>query len=463
MRKVRLLVVDDEPDIVDIEREVLEDHGYEVLTATSAVAARRLLAERFFDLLILDERIKGSSGTELFAESRLRYPGIGAIFVTGYADLDCAVRALRAGALDLLLKPIDKQALLASVSRALQESQLSREGRFFWHEAQEKSEFSEIVGDSHALREVLNVVRQVIPTSVPVLLQGESGTGKELVARAIHFQGPRKNKPFIPVNAGAIPASLMEATLFGHRRGSFTDAREDRPGLFEVARGGTVFLDEVGEMTPEVQVRLLRVLQERTVVRVGDTVEIPVDTRVIAATNRNLRVEVEERRFRDDLFYRLAVVTITLPPLRARPSDTRSLSLHLMDKNRRQLRKEIQGITPEALAKLEAYGWPGNIRELDNVIQRAIIVANTEWITADDILLEGPGRNATTFPDLSDLSFGEAQIRFERKYFADLLARTGGNITKAAKLADIDRTVLHAHLKKIGWYDARGKRDESLK
>jgi DNA-binding NtrC family response regulator len=450
MRKDRLLIVDDEKDVVDIEREILEDQGYEVVTATSAVAARKLLAEQFFDLLVLDERIKGSSGTELFAESRLRYPGIGAIFVTGYADLNCAVRALRAGAIDLLQKPIDRQNLLTSVSRALRESQLSRESRFLWHDAREKTEFQDIVGESEALKDALNIVRQVIPTSAPVLLQGESGTGKELVARAIHFQGPRKNKPFIPVNAGAIPASLMEATLFGHRKGSFTDARENRPGLFEVAHGGTIFLDEVGEMTPEVQIRLLRVLQEKTVVRVGDTVEIPVDTRVIAATNRNLRVEVEERRFRDDLFYRLAVITVTLPALRVRASDIRSLALHLMNKNRNELKKRIEGIAPEALAKLEAYGWPGNIRELDNVIQRAIIVTQGNWITADAILLEGPDRNKKGGLDVADLPFSEAQLCFERKYFADLLARTGGNRTKAAKLAGIERSVLHAHLKKIG-------------
>jgi transcriptional regulator with PAS, ATPase and Fis domain len=246
----------------------------------------------------------------------------------------------------------------------------------------------------------------------------------------------------------------MEATLFGHRKGAFTDAREDRAGLFEIADGGTIFLDEAGEMSPDVQVRLLRVLQEKTIVRVGDTVEIPVDVRIIAATNRNLKQEVEERRFRADLFYRLAVVTVTLPPLRARPSDIRLLALHFIEKNSRQLNRPIDGITPEAIVKLATYSWPGNIRELDNVIQRAIIVAQGPLITTEDLLLDGPSSGRDQVPDLSQVPFSEARIVFERKYFTSLLARTEGNITKAAKLAQIDRTALYAHLKKIGLHES---------
>jgi DNA-binding NtrC family response regulator len=449
MRRVQILIVDDEPDIVDIEREILEDQSYAVSSATSVAQARKLLSERFFDLLVLDEQISSSKGTELLVESRSRYPGIGAIFVTGYADLDCAVRALRAGALDLLQKPVGRDTLLAAVKRALDESQISRESRLRWYDAREKTVFHELLGESVALRTAQSVLKQVIPTAVPLLIEGESGTGKELAARAVHFQGPRKHRSFVPFNTANIPSSLMESILFGYRKGAFTDAREDRPGLFEIANGGTVFLDEVGDMTPEVQVRLLRVLQEKTVTRVGDHAEIPVDARVVAATNRSLKAEVERGRFRSDLYFRLAVVTVTMPPLRARAEDLKILALHLIEKAQRELKKQVRGITPDALAKLGSYGWPGNVRELDNVIQRSIILTTSEWITPDTILLEGPIRDQGDLV-LSESPFSEAQIQFERTYFTNLLAHTAGNITRAARIAKIDRTVLYAHLRKIG-------------
>ncbi len=451
MRAARLLIIDDEPDIVEIEREILEDQSYQVWTATSIAQARKLLSQHFFDLLILDEQISSSKGTELLSESRSRYPGIGAIVVTGYADLECAVRALRAGALDLLQKPIRREALLASVERALDESQLSREARLQWYDSREKTAFQELIGNSAALCSAQEMLKQVIPTEVPVLIEGESGTGKELAARAIHVQGSRKNHPFVPFNTANIPSSLMESTLFGYRKGAFTDAREDRPGFFEVAKGGTVFLDEVADMTPEVQVRLLRVLQEKTVMRVGDNAEIPVDARIVAATNRSLKTEVEEGRFRSDLYFRLAVVTINMPPLRVRDGDIRILTMHLMEKARRDLKKQVRGITPEAIAKLEKYEWPGNVRELDNVIQRAIILTSGEWITPESILLQGPVRDPRKLGNLSELTFEEAEVQFERKYFESLLAQTRGNVTRAAKLAKIDRTVFYAHLKKIGF------------
>lgn len=454
-RKIRLLVVDDEPDAVDIAREILEDCGYEVLTATSGKQARKLIEENFFDLLLLDERMKDTTGSKLLTESKERYPDIGAIFITAYGDLETAVRALHLGALDFLQKPVERDKLIAAVRQALDRSLLTRESRFMRHDVQSKATFKDIIGESPAIKETLNLARQVLPTSAVVLLQGETGTGKDLVARALHFDGPRNGRPFIAFNAALIPQSLIESTLFGHRKGAFTDAKEKRQGYFEAADGGTVFIDEIGELTPDVQVRLLRVLQEKAIVRVGDVAEIPVDVRVIAATNRNLRTEVEEGRFRDDLFYRLSVFTINMPPLRSRGEDVELLAMHLLDKHRKALGKQIERITPEALEKLGRYSWPGNVRELENVIQRAIILATGDAITPELLLLDSDMPPAGALSDLSDLPFKEALLRFEKLYFSNLLKRTAGNKTKAAELAGLHRTVLYEHLEKVGLLNSR--------
>ena len=454
-RKIRLLVVDDEPDLVDIEREILEDCGYDVTTATSGEEARQLIAEYFFDLLILDERMKGMSGSQLLSESKERYPDIGAIFITGHADVEMAVQALYLGVLDFLQKPVANDVLVAAVVRALNLSQLARENRFLRYHTQARSTFADIIGEGEAMTEALGVVKQVIPTSVAVLLQGESGTGKELVSRAIHFHGPRKNKPFIPVNVAAIPPTLVESALFGHKKGAFTDARENKQGFFEASGGGTIFLDEIGDLSPEVQVKLLRVLQEKKIVRVGDVTEIPVDVRVISATNKNLKTEVEAGRFRKDLYYRLAVVTINLPPLRDRGEDIALLAVHLVEKNRKELGKHIIRIMPEAIEKLKYYSWPGNVRELDNVIQRAIILATGDTITPELLWLESDSSSTSSFSSIFDLPFKEAQLQFEMKYFSELLAKTAKNKTKAASLAGISRAVLYEHLEKTSLLDSK--------
>jgi two-component system response regulator HydG len=427
----------------------LEEKGYEVHTATSSEEARKVVEQRFFDLLVLDERMPGISGTRFLAECRKRYPGIGAIFVTGYATVECAIRALRAGALDLLQKPLEKEALIGAVERALTESQLLREQRYFRHDSDQRATFAEIIGDSDPLRQTLNLVRQVIPTNVPVLLQGESGTGKELMARAIHFEGPRRGKPFVAVNVAAVSESLMESALFGHRKGAFTGATEDRQGYFEASSGGTIFLDEVGEMTAGLQVRLLRVLQQKSIMRVGETKDIPVNTRVIAATNRDLAQEVEKGRFREDLWYRLNVFTITVPPLRDRISDITPLALHILERRQIEIGKSVKSITSEALDRLQSYDWPGNVRELENVIQRAIILAEGDTIGPELILVESRNSDSHPLGRLSDLPFREAEKRFRTVYFTNLLARTKGNKTEAAKRAGLDRTSLHAHIRRI--------------
>jgi DNA-binding NtrC family response regulator len=448
-RKEVLLIVDDLPDVIVTLREPLESAGYGVLGATSAAEGSRLLESHFVDLLLLDERLGGRSGTKLLESCRDRVPGLAGIMITGYADLESAVAAMRAGARDLLQKPINKELLLDAVARALADTRLTRESRYDRWRAMLGAGFSEIVGESSALEKVLELLRQVAATSASVVLQGESGTGKELAARAIHSAGARRNKPFIALNAGAIPPTLMESTLFGSRKGSYTSSVADQFGVFEAAHGGTLFLDEIGETTPEIQVRLLRVLQEKTVTRVGDTEPRPVDVRVIVASNRDLRAEVEANRFRRDLYFRLAVVTITLPPLRERISDIERLSRHLLQKHSNTIGRPIVDFAPGCFEKLRRYHWPGNIRELDNVIQRAVILADSSLIGADLLLLEAVASPSSDIETLLNIAFRDATLGFERLYFQRLLARSGNNKTRAAELAGLDRSVLHAHLKKI--------------
>jgi DNA-binding NtrC family response regulator len=448
-RKDVLLVVDDLPDEIETLREPLESAGYEVLGATSATEALRLLENHFVDLLLLDERLGSRSGTKLLASCRDRHPGLAGIMITGYADLDRAVAAMRAGARDLLQKPINQEVLLDAVARALADTRLARDGRHDRWRAMLGAGFAEIVGESSALEKVLDLLRQVAATSAPVVLQGESGTGKELAARAIHAAGARRNKPFIAVNAGAIPPTLMESTLFGSKKGAYTNAFADQTGVFEAAHGGTLFLDEIGETTQDVQVRLLRAVQEKTITRVGDVESRAVDARMIVASNRDLRTEVEAKRFRGDLYFRLAVVTITLPPLRERLSDIERLSRHLLEKHSRALSRPIVDFTPGCFEKLRRYHWPGNIRELDNVIQRAVILAERNMIEPDLIVLDGTAGTSSEVETLLDLAFRDATLGFERLYFRHLLARTDNNKTKAAEIAEMDRTVLYAHLGKL--------------
>jgi DNA-binding NtrC family response regulator len=357
---------------------------------------------------------------------------------------------MRAGALDLLLKPINKEQLLESVTRVLADTRLARDARYDRWQAIHGLNFAQIIGNSADLRKALTVMRQVAPTNAQVLIQGESGTGKDLVANAIHALSARRTGPFRAVNAGALPAALLESTLFGSRKGAFTGSVSDQPGYFEAAHGGTLFLDEIGETTAEVQVRLLRVMEEKTVTRLGEVTPRPADARIVAATNRDLRAEVEAKRFRQDLYYRLAVVTITLPPLRERLSDLETLARHFLQKHATDLAKPIGDFDPACFDKLRRYHWPGNIRELDNVIQRAAILTEGRTVDPDLLLLERPAGPAAEVESLLDQELPEATLAFEKLYFARLLARTANNKTRAADIAGIDRTSLYAHLRKLG-------------
>lgn len=449
-RKPVLLVVDDDPDAVDLMRELLTEDGYEVVTAGSVDEAHEALEIRFVDLLLTDERLGRGTGTRLLQSARERVPSLGGILITGYADLECAVRAMRAGALDLLQKPLRKEALLAAVSAALAGSRLAREARYHRWIAVHDTAATAIVGSSPALRSELEKARLAAGGPATILIEGESGTGKELLAHAIHAWSPRHNGPFVAVNMGAIPDGLKEAELFGSRKGAFTGAVADRQGYFLAAEHGTLFLDEIGETSPDLQVRLLRALQEREVTQLGDTHPRKIDVRVLAATNLDLLDECRAGRFRQDLYYRLAVVKIALPPLRARLDDIEPLTLHFLEVHAHNLGKTIRGLRPEALAKLQRHRWSGNIRELNNVLERAAIFATDDWIGPELLVLDAVEPSPTEVETLFDQKFREAQACFERAYFERLLERNGGNKSAAAEEAGIDRSVLHAHLRKIG-------------
>jgi DNA-binding NtrC family response regulator len=456
-RKPVILVVDDVPDQLATLRCVLQSAGFGVLCAATRDAALRALAEEFVDLLLLDQRLGRATGTKLLAECRSRCPGIGGIVITGYVDLNTALAAIRAGALDLLEKPVNESQVVGAIERCLSASTLAREARYRRWEAEHVMEFPGIIGQSSALATVLSEVRQVAPTDAPVLIQGESGTGKELIAQAIHWLSSRRDGPFKAENAAALPATLLESTLFGVRKGAYTGATADQRGMFEAADRGTFFLDEIGETSHDVQVRLLRVLQEHVITRVGDVEQIPVDVRIIAATNRDLAQAIAEKRFRSDLYFRLAVVTITMPPLRQRAGDIDSLAAHFLEKHASKLGRPVRGFGPGCLEKLHEYGWPGNVRELENVIQRAVILCAGDEITPNLLVLRAVAGTQTSPGNLNlDGTYEQARAGFQRAYFERLyFERAEGNASLAAELAELDRSVIYDYLKRLGIKSSR--------
>jgi DNA-binding NtrC family response regulator len=445
----RILVVDDDREFILSEKEILSEAGFAVESASSAEEAASQLERSYFDLLILDERMKGLSGTRFLEDCNERYPGIGAIFLTGYADVHCATRAIRAGALDLLQKPLNSDALIQAVHRALNLSQIARSQRYRAFLEHQGGLPPKIIGESIAIQQTVTAIRQVAPTNSTVLIQGESGTGKELVAQAIHSLSSRAAERFVTLNVAAVTPTLIESVLFGHEKGTFTGANQRQIGLFEAAHRGTIFLDEIGDMPNDLQSRLLRVLQERRVQRIGAVAEIPVDVRVIAATHRDLRAEIAAGRFREDLFFRLNVFLIRVPALRDRPDDIAPLALHFLQTHSTSMKKPVRRISREALRQLCSHTWPGNARELSNVVESAVIRCTSDEIGPEHLAIEPRANSDQTTPNLSTMVFREAQEAFEKIYFQSLLQRAE-NKTEAARLADLDRSVLYAHLRKLG-------------
>ena len=439
----RVLIVDDERSMRELLSIVLRRDGYEVLTAEDGAAAVDLLKKQRFDILITDIRMPQMNGVDLLREAKRIAPDIVSIIMTAFASTDTAVEALRLGAADYVHKsPNAASELRLRVGRELERKRLQQENVLLKRALGKSSQFSNIIGTSSSILAVFQLVETIAATNSTVLITGESGTGKELVARAIHVNSPRKDRPFVALNCGALSETLLDSELFGHMRGSFTGADANKKGLIEVAGKGTIFLDEIGEMSPLVQVKLLRVLQERKFRRLGGTEEIDADIRILAATNRDLSKMVADGTFREDLFYRINVIPLRLPPLRERQDDIPLLADHFATRFAEQMGKPITGISKAAMARLKQYAWPGNIRELENAIERAIALERTPTILPDslpeqirDQVADIAPAAATTdgFPDAGfDLELHVQHI--EREYIAEALRRAGGVKVKAAEL-----------------------------
>jgi len=452
-RSGTLLLVDDEPLPLGMLRATLVAEGFHTLSAESGAEALALLDlhAHEIDCVLTDLYMPGVSGMDVLMYARERWPEVSVVVLTGHADVQTAVSAIRAGAYDYLVKPVDTGDALATViRRAIEHHRLLSRNRYLEQRLDVSERFGGLIGNCRPMRQVYASVSHVASTEATVLVLGESGTGKELVARSIHEQSPRAGRAFVAINCGALTETLLESELFGHERGAFTGAIARRHGLFEEASGGTLFLDEVGELSAATQVRLLRVLQERHVRPVGSNRSIPIDVRVIAATNRNLEEEVAARRFREDLYYRLNVVAVELPPLRARGDDVLLLAHHFLAKHSARHQKPVTGITPGALELLTGHDWPGNVRELENAIERAVILNHGVQVTIDALPLSLRQSSSPPLGALPNESLVEARARFERRYLMDALRANSGNLSSAAKQAGMDRSNFRRLLKRYG-------------
>ncbi|WP_242360649.1 sigma-54 dependent transcriptional regulator [Anaeromyxobacter sp. SG17] len=454
MEPVRILVADDKENMRKLLAKILAD-GFEVETAQDGASALALVATRAYDVVMTDIRMPGADGFELLAAVKARAPTTEVVMMTGYATVADAVRAMKQGAFDYLEKPFDPDAALAVVARAAEHKRLVDAARRTAAPGDEDA-FHNLIGRSARMREVYALLEKAAQVDATVLVLGETGTGKELAARAVHYHSARRERRFVAVNCGALPGELVESELFGHARGAFTGAAAAKRGLFEEAEGGTLFLDEVGELPLPAQVKLNRALQEKEIRRVGESTPVKVDVRIIAATHRDLRDEVRAGRFREDLFYRLNVIAVTLPPLRERAEDTPLLAAHFLEKHARALRRNITAIEPEALVRLASHEWPGNVRELENTIERAVAVAGGDRITLADLTPEIASTPAVATPAgaLAALPYRDAvagaRERVTREYLVALLREFEGNVTRAAERAGLERESLHRLLRKHG-------------
>ncbi|MEK6630408.1 MAG: sigma-54 dependent transcriptional regulator [Acidobacteriota bacterium] len=451
----RILVVDDEVDMLETCRRILVRRHYAVQTAASPEEAEEWLARESYDLLIADLVMPGKDGLELARLARQRDPRLAVLIITAHATIDSALQATREGAFDYIPKPFTMDQLEVAVERGLDGRRLREENAALRRQLDAAFDLGNLVGASPQMQHVLDLLRRIADTEANVLITGESGTGKELVARLIHANSRHRLRPFVPLDCGALPETLIESELFGAERGAYTGAEVSRAGLVEQADGGTLFLDEIGNLPVAMQVKLLRVIQERTIRRLGGLRQIPVSIRVVAASNQELSRLVREGRFREDLFYRLNVVSVTLPPLRERAGDVRLLAQHFVTELAGLNGKDIRGLSSAALLFLERHDWPGNVRELRNVIERAVSLAESNQVMPADLpayLTEGrPGAQLCgTFRDTKRRSVAE----FEQTYLRALLEECGGNVSRAAARAGLRRTALHRLLTRHG-LDAR--------
>ncbi len=447
--KPRILIVDDDPNHAEVIAEGIERSGYDPVVATAGKKGRELLEREEFDIVITDLVMHDVDGMEILEEARKRSEFTEVIIVTGYGSVETAVRAMQQGAANYITKPVNLAELRAILSSITEKQVLKVHNLELRKQLDEKFGFENIVGNSKGMKDIFQLLTQVAPTNATVLIQGESGTGKELIARAIHNNSPRKAFPFVALNCAALSEGIIESELFGHEKGSFTGAVARMKGKFEYAHQGTLFLDEIGDMPLTTQIKLLRVLEEREIVRVGSNEPIPVDVRLLSATNRNLVEEVGEGRFREDLYFRLKVISIQLPPLRERPGDIPLLvDAFISDLNRIHNRK-IRGISPEALAVLSNQTWQGNVRELRNVIENMVVICQGETLQVADIpaaYLEGAGTVKTGFRQLAGIPLDEV----EKECIRQTLALANGNREKSAKMLGIGERTLYRKINEYG-------------
>jgi two-component system response regulator HydG len=447
---LRLLVVDDEQPILRLLRTFLEDRGYAVETAVEGLAAVELVRQRSFDLVLLDLMMPDLDGLSTLKQIKTIDENLSVLIMTGYGTIKSAIEALKNGADEFLLKPLSLEALGILIEKVHEHRRLKGECQYLRSQIGARGEGQKLVSRNKRMQDIFDLILKVAPLPSTVLLQGESGTGKELIARAIHCESPRAEKRFIAINCSVIPVQLLESELFGYERGAFTGANSRKIGYFEAASGGTILLDEISEMSVELQVKLLRVIQERCFQRVGGTEEIPTDVRLIASTNRDLEAEIAQGHFRKDLYYRLNVVRLVVPPLRERPEDISLLAYYFLNKYAKEFHKELTGIEPAVLELFQSYRWEGNVRELENVVERAVAMAEGRQVTVKDLPPEFkkiealPGIRGELKP------YQVAKRDFELDYLRLVLEKARGNISLASRLADIPRQNLYEKLEKYG-------------
>ncbi len=465
-KKSRVLVVDDEEHYRSALERILSRVGHEVFSARDASEAIATVAAQPVDLVLCDYRMPGINGLEVIRQIHELAPDLPCIVITGYGTPETSIEALRAGAHWYLEKPFEHEQLdviRRLVDQAIEHGRLKAENRLLQNQLRSRYKFDSIVGKSSPLQKVLGMVERIAETDSTVLITGESGTGKELIARAIHYNSGRADRMLVTVNCGAIPEELLESELFGHVKGAFTNAIQHREGRFSLAHGGTIFLDEIGDMSPNLQVKLLRVLQEKTFEPVGSSKTEQVDVRVIAATNQNLPELIESKSFREDLYYRLNVLPVEMPPLRERAEDVPLLVHHFLDQGRNERGSRVQGISDEALERLVAHDWPGNVRELENLMERLLVLTSEGEIGVDDLpsdLHAGPGRESHDAPRVtaSGLDFNQVVEKLEVDLILQALEHTHWNKNRAAQLLGLNRTTLEGKIRKRGLTPPPGAR-----
>ena len=443
-----ILIVDDDREMRELLEELLEEEGYEAESVAGGAFALQRLDRRPCDLLITDLKMEGLSGLELLRQARKLNPKQTIILITAFGTVESAIEAMKEGAFDYIMKPFKAGQLLVVVQKAFEQIALRKEVARLREAISREHRFSNLIGKSKAMQGIFQLIRRLSGSTVNTLITGESGTGKEMVAKAIHYNSPRKDHPFVAVNCAAIPEALLESELFGHLRGAFTDAHLEKRGMFEEAHRGTLFLDEIGEIPLGLQPKLLRAIEEKAIRKVGSTRTVPFDIRILAATNQDLLEAVKLKRFRDDLYYRINVVEVKIPPLRERREDIPLLAAHFLAQYGAP--KKISGLTESALQTLIHYAWPGNVRELENVIERAVILTGNEKVGVEDLPPTLTAREGAPFP-IDRMAAEQASLAdLERRYIEQVLSLVKGNKAKAAQILQIDRKTLYRRLHDYG-------------